>query len=228
MNSTAAAATFSGSRASWRCARGRTSSFHRPTGPVTQRRRQGTGGQSGGGTPPRPGRGHPPPTPAPHPRQRARPHLAATTPLTRPTPAPPAAATPQRTPARRAGVRDALQRPAHDLPLPLLQPQPAVPHHRAARHSYHPVCSRQPADRPSHAGGHLETTGSIRAGSAAHAHSPYAPQWGREREFCQVAAVNRTGLRSRERSLGATGHSERVERPENGRRNLAAQWRLCR
>ena len=36
-----AAAIFSGSRASWRCARGRTSRFHRSAGPVTRRRRHG-------------------------------------------------------------------------------------------------------------------------------------------------------------------------------------------
>ena len=72
MNSAAAAAIFSGSRASWRCARGRTSSFQRPAGPVTQRRRHETGEQSRGGKRPRPGRGPSSPPPAPHPRQHAR------------------------------------------------------------------------------------------------------------------------------------------------------------
>ena len=143
---------------------GRTSSFHRPAGPVTQRRRQGTGVQSGGGTLPRLGRGHPPLPSALHRRQRARLHPAATTRLTRPTPVLPAAATPRQTPARRAGARDARQRPAHDRPLPLRRPRPAGRHRRAARRSCHPVCSRQPADRASHTGGHQEAIGNIRAG----------------------------------------------------------------
>ena len=145
MNSAAAAAIFSGSRAIWRCARGRTSSFHRPAGLVTQRRRHGTGEQSGGGKRPHPGRGHPPRTQVPLPRQRARPHPAATTRLTRPTPAPAAAATPRQTPARRADVRDARQRPAHDRPLLLLRPRPAGRHLCAARHSHHQYA---PASRP--------------------------------------------------------------------------------
>ena len=104
---------------------------HRPTGPVTQRRRHGTGEQIGGGKRPRPGLG------APVPRQHARPHPAATTPLIRPTPAPAAAATPRQTPRRRAGDRDARQLPAHDQPPPLLRPRPAGRHHCAARHPHH-------------------------------------------------------------------------------------------
>jgi hypothetical protein len=106
-------------------------------GLVTQRRRHGTGQRSGGGKRPHPGRGHPPRTQIALPRQRARPHPAATTPLTRPTPAPAAAATPRQTSARRAGDRDARQRPAHDRPPPLLRPRPAGRHHCAARHSHH-------------------------------------------------------------------------------------------
>ena len=59
-NSAAAAAIFSGSRASLALGPGRTSSFHRPAGPVTRRRRQGTDQQNGGGKRPHPGLGHPP------------------------------------------------------------------------------------------------------------------------------------------------------------------------
>jgi TOTE conflict system, Archaeo-Eukaryotic Primase domain len=125
MNFAAAAAIFSGSRASWRCARGRPSSFHRPTGPVTRRQRRGTGAQSDDGKRPHPGMGHPPLNPAPRPRRRARPHPAAATPLIRPTPAPAAAATPRQTPARQAGDREARQPPAHGRPLHLPRLRPA-------------------------------------------------------------------------------------------------------
>jgi hypothetical protein len=42
------------------------------------------------------------------------------------------------------------------------------------------------------------------------AHPPYAPQRGRRRAFCHVAAVNRIGLRSRERRLeSCRGHWSR-------------------
>jgi hypothetical protein len=228
MNSAAAAAIFSGSPASGRCARGRTSSFHRPAGLVTQRRRHGTGQQSGGGKRPHPGRGHPPRTQIALPRQRARPHPAATTPLIRPTPAPAAAATPRQTPARRAGDRDARQRPAHARPPPLLRPRPAGRHHCAARHSHHQYA---PASL-STAGAMLAVTwkhqGTAAPKQPPTAHPPYAPQRGRQHAFCQVAAANRTGLRSRERRFESyRGHcviSQDIEDTVNPRSGSRCSW----
>ena len=139
MNSAAAAAIFSGRRASCRSARGRTSSCQRPRGRLTQRQRHPADERTGGGTRPHPAPGLPHRHRAPRPRQPAPRHPAATKPSTRPTPVPLGAATPRPRPARQTCGQDGQRQPARGQPQPRRRRRPAGQHRLAVPCSRHPL-----------------------------------------------------------------------------------------
>ncbi len=184
MNSTAAAAIFSGRRASGRSARGRTSSCHRSRGRLTQRQRCPADERTGGGTRPHPAPGLPPRHRAPRPRRRAPRHPAATTRSIQPTLVPLGAATARPIPARQTCGQDARRQPARD---------PLLPHRRrrpAGRHRFAVLCSRIPLWTPRAARVHRNRQGpqttdrSVsmefhRSQAVADGHAWWPPAWTR-------------------------------------------------